>query len=155
MSTLAIPRGLYESVRAHGRQAYPRESCGILLGLPAANGWRVSQALRACNASAGSAPDRYEIAPAELVRVQREAARQGLEIAGFYHSHPDRPAQWSHTDFAEAHWLGCCYLITEVVAGRAEATRSFLLAGTTEEDKHFEPQAIAVEEEAAGAHAPL
>ena len=66
-------------------------------------------------------------------------------IAGFYHSHPDHPAQWSQTDFAEAHWVGCCYVITEVAQGKAATTNSFLLAGTTEEDKRFEMQTIEVE----------
>jgi proteasome lid subunit RPN8/RPN11 len=38
--------------------------------------------------------------------------------AGFYHSHPDHPVQWSPTDFAEAHWLGCSYVITEAAQGK-------------------------------------
>jgi proteasome lid subunit RPN8/RPN11 len=87
----------------------------------------------------------------ELVRIEREARRQGLEIAGFYHSHPDHPAQWSATDLAEAHWLGCSYVITAVERGKAAATNSFLLDGTTEEDKHFEQQVIEIEEESIGA----
>jgi proteasome lid subunit RPN8/RPN11 len=78
------------------------------------------------------------------VKIQREATKQGLDIAGFYHSHPDHPAQWSPTDFAEAHWIGCSYVITEVAKGKAQVTNSFLLAGTTEEDKRFENEIIAV-----------
>jgi proteasome lid subunit RPN8/RPN11 len=68
--------------------------------------------------------------------------RQGLDIAGFYHSHPDHPAQWSQTDFAEAHWLGCTYVITEVASGHAAITNAFLLTGPSEEEKRFEPQPI-------------
>ena len=95
--------------------------------------------------SAGSSLDRYEIAPAELVGIVLEARNRGLEIAGFYHSHPGHPAQPSATDLAEAHWLGCSYVITEVAQGKAALTSAFLLAGTTEEDKHFEPQTIQIE----------
>ena len=69
-----------------------------------------------------------------------------MSIGGFYHSHPDHPAQWSQTDFAEAHWLGCSYVITAVAQGKAAVTNSFLLAGTTEEDKRFEPERIDVSE---------
>jgi proteasome lid subunit RPN8/RPN11 len=78
--------------------------------------------------------------------MERDARGRGLEIAGFYHSHPDHPAKWSARDFAEAHWIGCAYVITEVARGRAEATHAFLLAGNTEEDKRFEPMTICMED---------
>lgn len=146
MSTLRLPRPVYEALRAHGEETYPHECCGALLGRPEEDGWRVTEAVRAGNTRVDSAHNRYQIAPLDLVRIEREARRQGLEIAGFYHSHPDHPAQWSATDLAEAHWLGCCYVITEVAQGRAAVTDSFLLAGEIEEGKHFEPQAIQVEE---------
>ena len=48
------------------------------------------------------------------------------------------------TDFAEAHWLGCSYVITAVEKGVAKVTNSFLLAGSTEEDKAFEDEAVEV-----------
>ncbi len=146
MSVLRMPRAVYDALRAHGEETYPHECCGALLGQPAAQGWSVATAVRAGNTRTDSAHNRYQIAPIELVKIEREARRQGLEIAGFYHSHPDHPAQWSATDFAEAHWLGCCYVITEVAQGKAAVTNSFLLAGATEEDKRFEPQTIQVEE---------
>jgi len=60
-----------------------------------------------------------------------------MEIVGFYHSHPDHPARPSPTDLEDAHWIGCSYVITSVVQGKAHETRSFLLNGTLEEDKHF------------------
>jgi proteasome lid subunit RPN8/RPN11 len=145
MSILRISRAVYDSIRAHGEETYPHECCGALLGRSAAEGWRVTDAVRAGNTRTDSAHNRYNIDPRELVRIQRDAARQGLDIAGFYHSHPDHPAQWSQTDFAEAHWIGCAYVITEVAQGRAAQTNSFLLAGVTEEDKRFETQAIEIE----------
>ena len=145
MSTLRIARPVYDSIRAHGEQTYPHECCGALLGRSAPEGWQVTAAVRAANTRTDSAHNRYHIDPRELVRIQRDAARQGLDIAGFYHSHPDHPAQWSQTDFAEAHWIGCAYVITEVAQGRAAQTNSFLLAGTTEEDKRFETQTVEIE----------
>ncbi len=55
---------------------------------------------------------------------------------------------WSATDFAEAHWFGCSYMITAVdgdkTTGKATVTNSFLLNGTGEDDKAFAPQPIAV-----------
>ncbi len=142
---LRLPRPVYLELRAHGEEAYPHECCGALLGRSTPNGWNIEASQRAGNVRIDSARTRYEIAPVELVKIEREARKRGLEIAGFYHSHPDHPAQWSATDFAEAHWLGCSYVIIEVAQGRAAATNSFLLSGTTEEDKHFVVETLQVE----------
>lgn len=142
MSILRLPRAVYETIRTHGEKTYPNECCGALLGHPMREGWLVEAAAPAANTHTDSAHLRYNIAPAELVKIEREARSLGLEIAGFYHSHPDHPAQWSATDLSEAHWLGCSYVITEVGSGKAAVTSAFLLAGTTEEDKRFEPQNI-------------
>ena len=140
-----MTQALYESIRAHGEETYPHECCGALIGKSTPEGWRVTAAMRAGNTRTDSAHNRYNIAPLELVQIEREARRQGLDIAGFYHSHPDHPAQWSVTDFAEAHWLGCSYLITEVAKGNAAATNSFLLTGSTEEEKQFVQEPILLE----------
>jgi proteasome lid subunit RPN8/RPN11 len=78
------------------------------------------------------------------VKIQRQARTRSLDIIGFYHSHPDHPAMWSSTDFAEAHWMGCSYVITRVAAGKADVTNSFLLRGTSEEAKAFENEAIEI-----------
>ena len=130
MSRLQLPRAVYEAIRAHGEETYPHECCGALLGRARADGWLIDAAIRAGNTRTDSAHNRYQIAPVELVKIEREARTRGLDIAGFYHSHPDHPAQWSPTDLAEAHWLGCSYVITQVVQGKAAITNSFLLAGT-------------------------
>src|ERR1700744_3777120 len=136
----------YEALRAHGEETYPNECCGVLLGKNIADsGNHVQQIVRAGNTRTDSAHNRYHIAPQELVKIQRQARTQGLDIVGFYHSHPDHPAQWSKTDFAEAHWLGCSYVITSVEQGEAGLTNSFLLSGTTEEDKTFEDEPIQID----------
>ena len=144
MSVLEVTQAVYEAIRAHGEETYPHECCGALLGKPSGNGWKIEAAVRAGNTRTDSAHNRYNIAPGELVKIEREARAKSLSIGGFYHSHPDHPAQWSTTDFAEAHWLGCSYVITAVAQGKATVTNSFLLAGTTEEDKHFENERIEV-----------
>ena len=141
----------YEALRAHGEETYPHECCGVLLGKnipgeqnnPTAIN-QVQHIVRAGNTRTDSAHNRYNIAPQELVRIQRQARGLGLDIVGFYHSHPDHPAQWSPTDFAEAHWLSCSYVITSVEQGKAAVTNSFLLAGTEEENKRFEDEPIEI-----------
>jgi proteasome lid subunit RPN8/RPN11 len=147
MSSLRLTQAVYHAIRAHGEQTYPHECCGVLLGRAGSDGWTVNAAVQAGNTRTDSAHNRYQIDPRELVKIEREARARGLGIAGFYHSHPDHPAQWSTTDFAEAHWIGCSYVITEVAQGKAAVTNSFLLAGVTEEDKRFEQETILVEEQ--------
>ena len=142
----------YEALRAHGEETYPNECCGVLLGKnivkesdTAAAINHVQKIIRAGNTRTDSAHNRYNIAPQELVKIQRQARGLGLDIVGFYHSHPDHPAQWSKTDFAEAHWLGCSYIITSIEQGKAATTNSFLLSGTTEDNKKFEDEAIQID----------
>ncbi|HXR37552.1 MAG TPA: M67 family metallopeptidase [Terracidiphilus sp.] len=148
MGVLHIARAVYQALRSHGEETYPNECCGALLGRSVNDGWKVEAAVPAGNTRTDSAHNRYQISPLELVNIERDARRQGLLIAGFYHSHPDHPAQWSSTDLAEAHWLGCSYVITAVAHGNATQTNSFLLAGATEEDKRLEQQTIHIVEDA-------
>jgi proteasome lid subunit RPN8/RPN11 len=150
MGVLHLRRAVYEAIRAHGEETYPYECCGALLGHSIQDGWKVEAAVCAGNTRTDSAHNRYNIAPLELVKIEREARRQGLGIAGFYHSHPDHPAQWSQTDLAEAHWLGCSYVITAIAKGNATDTNSFRLAGVNEEDKSFERDRIVVDDETIG-----
>jgi proteasome lid subunit RPN8/RPN11 len=141
---LKLTEQIYNAIRHHGEETYPHECCGVLLGRSADGVNDVEDAVRAGNTRTDSAHNRYSIAPQELIRIQRQARERSLDIVGFYHSHPDHPAQWSATDFAEAHWLGCSYVITAVEKGVARQTNSFLLTGTSEENKAFEDETVEV-----------
>jgi len=141
---LRLSQDVYAQIRLEAEGAYPCEGCGVLLGVASEDSARVTEAVAARTASA-SPLNHYERGLKELVSIQRQAQIAGLEIVGFYHSHPDHPAEWSKTDFAEAHWIGCSYVITEVAEGRAGATNSFWLAGTGEVDKRFDQQEIYIE----------
>jgi proteasome lid subunit RPN8/RPN11 len=143
---LKIPEDIFQQIRHHGEETYPNECCGVLLGQMDldANERQVSLAIRCGNTRTDSAHNRYHIDPKELIAAQKTARERGEDIVGFYHSHPDHPAQWSQTDFAEAHWMGCSYVITAVAKGKAEITNSFLLDGSTEEDKKFVSEKIEV-----------
>lgn len=125
----------YDAVRRHGEETYPHESCGILIGTIEGDTRTVLGTIRCNNICTDSPQTRYDIDPRELIGAQREAHERGLDIVGFYHSHPDHPAHWSLTDLEEAHWIGCSYVITSIEKGRATQTVSFVLAGSTEEDK--------------------
>jgi len=133
-----------DSLRQHGEETYPHECCGILLGHVDDETRVVTSTARCGNTRTDSAHNRYNIDPKELVRIQREGRERGEDIVGFYHSHPDHPAQWSSTDLAEAHWFGCSYVITSVQKGKAAITNSFELAGSDEPDKRLLDEKIQI-----------
>lgn len=105
----------------HARQTYPEECCGVMVGQP-------GETVSVCsvhpteNLSSTRLHDRYEVDPREIVKVDRAAEQRGLDIVGFYHSHPDHPPAPSATD-AESAWPGYIYLIVAVAeAGKAQVT---------------------------------
>lgn len=151
---LTLSPSAQAALRRHGEETYPEECCGILLGvfksdLPEVEPNVATQAVPCTNVRSDSPRNRYAIDPKELIRIQRDARAQNLEIVGFYHSHPDHAALWSSTDLAEAHWIGFSYVITSVVRGQAKETRSFRLTGSeegSEEHKRFVEEELLVSE---------
>ena len=71
-------------------------------------------------------PHRYLIAPDDLRRLEAELQREGLEIVGYYHSHPDHPAVPSAFDTQHA-WPWYSYLIVRVEGGRGREAASWTL----------------------------
>jgi proteasome lid subunit RPN8/RPN11 len=144
---LKLARAAYDALRRHGEETYPYECCGVLLGRMSDDGDDtrvVTSSARCGNTRTDSPHNRYNIDPRELVRIQREGRERGEDIVGFYHSHPDHPAQWSSTDLAEAHWIGCSYVITSVEKGKAATTNSFALVGSDETDKKLVEEKVQV-----------
>ena len=142
---LKVPQSAFDSLRRHGEETYPHECCGVLLGQMDEAGVRTATSIaRAGNTRTDAAHNRYNIDPKELIRIQREGRGRGEDIIGFYHSHPDHPAQWSQTDLAEAHWFSCSYVITSVEKGKAVLTNSFELTGSDESDKKLVDERIEV-----------
>lgn len=143
---LKIHKSEFEALRRHGEETYPHECCGVLLGQFDDDGTRVVTSIARCGNTRDDSPhNRYNIDPRELIRIQREGRKRGEDIVGFYHSHPDHPAQWSPTDLAEAHWFSCSYVITSVEKGKAAVTNSFELRGSDEDDKKFTGESIEVQ----------
>ncbi len=112
-----------EEISAHGEEGYPQEICGVLVGPRGSS--RVTEARRASNIVVDRATDRYEIDPRDLLRIQRDCDERGLDVLGYYHSHPDHPAQPSVTDASRA-WAGPVYVIVSVVERRAVLANAFI-----------------------------
>lgn len=108
--------------------AYPRECCGLLIGHTEGGDFVVSGLEPSANVEPSGAPDRFEIDPGVRIRLQR-ALRGGPDgILGHYHSHPDHAPEPSATDRAMAYEPEMVWLITAAVAGKAGATRAFVIA---------------------------
>ncbi len=127
----------YDEIRRHGEETYPHECCGVLLGQMDGDVRNVTSTARCGNTRTDSPQNRYHIDDRDMIRIMKWSREHGVDIIGFYHSHPDHPAQWSKTDLEEAHWISCSYVITSVAKGKAETTNSFELAGSDESDKNF------------------
>jgi [CysO sulfur-carrier protein]-S-L-cysteine hydrolase len=112
---LAISRRALAAVIAHARADAPRECCGLLLGNPGS----VSEAVAARNIAA--AATRFLVDPQDHIDTLRAARQRGLEIVGFYHSHPHTAALPSETDRAEASYPDHLYLIVSLAVEPADA----------------------------------
>ncbi len=120
---MKITGAAYEALRAHGAEGYPHEICGILVGPRGSK--TVTEAKRARNIIVERSRDRYEIDPRDHIRIQREADANGHDIIGYYHSHPDHPAQASRFDTERA-WAGYVYLIVSVANGEPVDANAFV-----------------------------
>jgi len=118
-----ILRDAIEAIRAHGAEGYPNEICGIMLG--PRDDSTVTEVKRARNIIVERSRDRYEIDPRDHIRIEREADAAGLNIVGYYHSHPDHPAQASRFDTERA-WAGYVYVIVSVREGNPVDANAFV-----------------------------
>jgi proteasome lid subunit RPN8/RPN11 len=130
------------AIRAGGEAAYPEEGAGLLLGRDA-DGRRVALAVfHLPNAREDAARhNRYLITPRDMLRGEQEALRQGLDVIGVFHSHPDHPDQPSEFDREWAlPWYS--YVITSVRQGQAVSSRSWRLR---DDRAAFTEEAITIE----------
>lgn len=139
--TLQIPSPLLRAIEEHAARTYPEECCGLLLGVEDAGVRNLRQCVAASNEREGSSRhNRYLISPESILAVQKDARTRGMEILGYYHSHPDHPA--APSDFDREHaWPGTSYLIVSVRSGEVAESRSWRLA---DDRTHFEEEMIGV-----------
>jgi proteasome lid subunit RPN8/RPN11 len=108
-SGLAIQATCLSLIVRHAREAAPDECCGLLLG----RSDEVRQAVRARNLAADAAT-RFLIDPADHFAARRVARQSGLDLVGFYHSHPRSPAEPSQRDRDEFTYNSSLYLIVSL-----------------------------------------
>lgn len=109
-----LARSLLSEMSAHGRDAYPYECCGAMLGGRDRDGQAtVERLVRLDNVSGEDQRRRFFVSPDDYRSAEAEADDAGVALLGFYHSHPDHPAQPSTTDRDYA-WPFFIYIIISI-----------------------------------------
>ena len=111
------------AIRAHAARAYPDECCGALIG---PRQGVVEGAVALENTTMGERRRRFLVGPSEYIEAERRADEAGQVLLGFYHSHPDHPAEPSAFDLEHA-WPNLSYLIVSVQQGEWRNERSWRL----------------------------
>ena len=143
-----------EALRRHGVQEYPNECCGILLGHAEGGSKQVTEVIPLQNLrkqpekaqellplnspESESERNRFLIDPREQLHVEKDARTQGLEVLGYYHSHPDHPARPSSYDREHA-WPWYSYVILSVRGGEPQDMTSWVL---TDDRSRFDQEQI-------------
>lgn len=127
-------------IRAHGEEIYPRECCGALLGRDADSGREILDLLPLDNRHGDSPRNRFTISPEDFRHAEKIARERGLDLVGWYHSHPDHPALPSEFDRAHA-WPWYSYVIVSVGLGKSGQITSWRL----EDDRaRFTPERMEI-----------
>ena len=157
-TALWISGHLAEKIRAHGAETYPHECCGALLGrdagLALGGGARkglqspareILQLFPLVNRRDDSPRNRFSVTAEDVLTAEKAARDQGLEVVGWYHSHPDHPARPSEYDRDHA-WPWYSYIIVSVQDGSLQDMTSWRL---NDDRNQFSPEGIEIRHRAA------
>jgi len=118
-------RGL-RLIYAEGEAAYPEECCGFLYGRDTDTRREIIEVRPVGNEQGENRARRFLISPEQFRQAEDYARESGLDLLGFYHSHPDHPAVPS--EFDREHALPFySYIIVSVRKGKTAETRSWQL----------------------------
>ena len=113
---LCIDEASLVAIKEHGQRAYPEECCGIIFGKANETVRSVVELRPLVNRNDESPRNRFLIDARDMFEAQQYARVNGVEIIGFYHSHPDADARPSEFDREHA-WPWYCYMIISVKQG--------------------------------------
>jgi proteasome lid subunit RPN8/RPN11 len=120
--TIRLTDGVDAAIRAHGREAYPHECCGALIGRDGV----ATATVALPNVTDEGPRRRFRVSDTDYLAVQRAADAAGDDLLGFYHSHPDHPAVPSQYDLDHA-FPSFSYVIVSVTSGEPGDLRSWAL----------------------------
>ena len=132
---IRVPKRLLADIRAHGERTFPNECCGIIFGTIDEGGAdgntsaKTATALRPIDNEFedGEKYHRFLITEEQMLGAELYARKNGVEIVGIYHSHPDCASVPSEYDRSHAVPV-YSYLITSVLKGTAVDVQNWTLA---------------------------
>ncbi len=125
--TVVLTETQAAAIGEHARETFPEECCGFLVG-PTGDPRRIREVRRATNVASENRARRYVIDPRETLAVEKSLQGAGLEILGFYHSHPNHPAVPSEFDRGHA-WPWYSYVILSIVDRAPADLKAWTLDG--------------------------
>jgi proteasome lid subunit RPN8/RPN11 len=131
---IALGAGVDAAIRRHGIETYPNECCGALYGRDGA----VTETFALPNTTEEGPRRRFLVRPQDYQQAERRATELGVELLGFYHSHPDHPARPSQFDLDHA-WPFFSYIIVSVREGVPQDLTSWRLR---EDRSAFDEEAV-------------
>jgi proteasome lid subunit RPN8/RPN11 len=135
---LFLSEDILKGIREHGAEDYPNETCGAMLGLDGEGEREVRALFPLVNRRDDSPRNRFSVTADDFRSAERAASQQGLELIGWYHSHPDHPARPSEFDREHA-WPWYSYVIVSVALGQPQDLTSWRLA---DDRSHFLPEQV-------------
>ncbi|HKV63606.1 MAG TPA: M67 family metallopeptidase [Candidatus Acidoferrum sp.] len=157
-TSLWISAHLAEKIRAHGAETYPHECCGALLGRDSNSivtsdrgdgssiaGREILELFPLVNRRDDSPRNRFSVTAQDVLEAEKAARGQGLDVVGWYHSHPDHPARPSQYDRDHA-WPWYSYIIVSVHNGAPQDMTSWRL---NDDRAEFSPEGIEIRHRAA------
>ena len=137
---LYLSEELAQQIRTQAAESYPHECCGALVGAEGKNGREVRELFPLVNRREDSPRNRFSITSGDFRVAEKAAQKAGLELVGWYHSHPDHPALPSEYDREHA-WPWYSYVILSVAGREPGHMASWRLA---DDRSRFEPEEMEV-----------
>lgn len=126
-------------IRKQGETAYPHECCGAILGRLDNGDKTLEELYPITNTREETARhNRFLISPDQLIEGEKYARGKGLEVLGFYHSHPEAEARPSSYDLEHA-WPFYSYIIVSVRGRQARELNCWQMA---DDRSRFDPETI-------------
>ena len=117
---IRIDKAAWERMVAHAEQTYPKECCGVMLG----SEQFVKEAVPLPNVYTGPQEDFFVLAPEDLKRTDEQARKNGMDVIGIFHSHPNCDAYFSKRDLENScPWYS--YVVLSVKDGRFDHANSY------------------------------
>jgi len=129
-----------ERIRHHGAETFPYECCGALLGRDSEESREVLELFPLVNRRDDSPRNRFAVTADDVREAEKAASAHGLDVIGWYHSHPDHPARPSEFDREHA-WPWYSYVIVSVMAGKPADMTSWRL---NDDRQNYSPEGIEI-----------